>query len=77
MEITVRQCDFVEVTFKEGACNTGNNSDTFTFDITAEGQPCLVNGEEMEKFSITIVGTAELSEFFGAMNIIQKAIKGE
>ena len=71
MQINISNFGFIDVAFDDSAGDTGNNGDTYTFTIAAEGQPCLLNGEQVEKFSFSIVGNFELNEFFEAIRLIE------
>lgn len=58
------------VSLSYNTLNLGDNSSNFTFTITSEGQPVLVNGVEQAKVELTVVGGWELNDFLEAMRII-------
>jgi len=78
MRTTINHADFLEVTFDDTNGNTGDNADTYTFMIsTPGGQSCLLNGEAVDRFSFSIVGNAELGEFFASIGVIRRLAHGE
>lgn len=73
MRVAINHCDFLGIEFDDSEGNTGDNGDTYTFTIsTPGGQPCLLNGEEVENFSFSIVGNVELQEFFASIDAIRR-----
>ena len=66
---------FLSVEFLPDAENFNNNSDEFTFRLTAVGgQPLKVNEKEVDELTFTIVGPCELADFFSEIERIKRKV---
>jgi hypothetical protein len=54
------------------ATNRPENSNRFTFTISAEGQPLEIDGEEVKSVTFTVTGDWELNDLLWAMDEIRK-----
>lgn len=67
--ITIQCGDFLEFSFVDHQPDAiENNSDRFSFKVTTPGgQPCEVDGREVNAVKFTIVGNVELATFLSAV----------
>lgn len=73
MKITVEHPSLISIEFDNRDGDTGDNGDKYEFTVSAGGgQPCLLNGEEVDRFSFTIVGNWELAGFFEAIDAVKR-----
>ena len=73
MRVTVEQPSLIDIEFDDRDGGTGNNGDKYKFTIsTHAGQPFSLNGEEVDRLSLTVVGNWELAGFFEAIDAVKR-----
>jgi hypothetical protein len=70
MVLTVDQDPNCSVSFDDTRGTRTCNQDAYRFEVKTGSQPFVIEGQEVEEFSFTIVGNWELDAFLEAMRTI-------